>query len=96
MACLIMLCCIFSGREMVGPTLPGYPPHIPTSGQGSYASSAIAGMVAGKGWGWAGGETLKRGSGGHRWSKRVQEVGCAPCIDFLKDTEGWTKGCSSL
>ncbi|KAF5926104.1 hypothetical protein HPG69_011230 [Diceros bicornis minor] len=35
------------GREMVGPTLPGYPPHIPTSGQGSYASSAIAGMVAG-------------------------------------------------
>lgn len=33
---------------MVGPTLPGYPPHIPTSGQGSYASSAIAGMVAGK------------------------------------------------
>ncbi|XP_067396415.1 paired box protein Pax-8 isoform X3 [Emydura macquarii macquarii] len=35
------------GREMVGSTLPGYPPHIPTSGQGSYASSAIAGMVAG-------------------------------------------------
>uniref|UniRef100_A0A8C4PIZ6 Paired-box protein 2 C-terminal domain-containing protein n=1 Tax=Equus asinus asinus TaxID=83772 RepID=A0A8C4PIZ6_EQUAS len=41
------VCCIFPGREMVGPTLPGYPPHIPTSGQGSYASSAIAGMVAG-------------------------------------------------
>ncbi|XP_030874668.1 paired box protein Pax-8 isoform X2 [Leptonychotes weddellii] len=39
---------LLSGREMVGPTLPGYPPHIPTSGQGSYASSAIAGMVAGK------------------------------------------------
>ncbi|XP_036786636.1 paired box protein Pax-8 isoform X1 [Manis pentadactyla] len=37
---------LLSGREMVGPTLPGYPPHIPTSGQGSYASSAIAGMVA--------------------------------------------------
>ncbi|EMP26278.1 Paired box protein Pax-8, partial [Chelonia mydas] len=35
------------GREMVGSTLPGYPPHIPTGGQGSYASSAIAGMVAG-------------------------------------------------
>ncbi|XP_040201914.1 paired box protein Pax-8 isoform X5 [Rana temporaria] len=34
-----------SGREVVGPTLPGYPPHIP-SGQGNYASSAIAGMVA--------------------------------------------------
>uniref|UniRef100_A0A2I3HDA8 Paired box protein Pax-8 n=1 Tax=Nomascus leucogenys TaxID=61853 RepID=A0A2I3HDA8_NOMLE len=44
---LMTLCCIFPGREMVGPTLPGYPPHIPTSGQGSYASSAIAGMVAG-------------------------------------------------
>ncbi|XP_058134025.1 paired box protein Pax-8 isoform X8 [Dasypus novemcinctus] len=37
---------LLSGREVVGPTLPGYPPHIPTSGQGSYASSAIAGMVA--------------------------------------------------
>ncbi|XP_065440365.1 paired box protein Pax-8 isoform X13 [Chrysemys picta bellii] len=36
-----------TGREMVGSTLPGYPPHIPTGGQGSYASSAIAGMVAG-------------------------------------------------
>ncbi|XP_073478201.1 paired box protein Pax-8 isoform X3 [Aquarana catesbeiana] len=35
-----------SGRDVVGPTLPGYPPHIP-SGQGNYASSAIAGMVAG-------------------------------------------------
>uniref|UniRef100_K7FZW0 Paired box protein Pax-8 n=1 Tax=Pelodiscus sinensis TaxID=13735 RepID=K7FZW0_PELSI len=35
------------GREMVSSTLPGYPPHIPTSGQGSYASSAIAGMGAG-------------------------------------------------
>nr|XP_048685528.1 paired box protein Pax-8 isoform X7 [Caretta caretta] len=35
-----------TGREMVGSTLPGYPPHIPTGGQGSYASSAVAGMVA--------------------------------------------------
>ncbi|XP_048369430.1 paired box protein Pax-8 isoform X10 [Sphaerodactylus townsendi] len=35
-----------SGREVVGSTLPGYPPHIPTNGQGSYSSSAIAGMVA--------------------------------------------------
>ncbi|XP_075457934.1 paired box protein Pax-8 isoform X8 [Ascaphus truei] len=34
-----------SGRNVVGSTLPGYPPHIP-SGQGNYASSAIAGMVA--------------------------------------------------
>ncbi|XP_077650800.1 paired box protein Pax-8-like [Urocitellus parryii] len=38
---------VVAGREMVGPTLPGYPPHIPTSGQGSYASFAIAGMVEG-------------------------------------------------
>ncbi|KAJ6658720.1 hypothetical protein lerEdw1_019880 [Lerista edwardsae] len=36
-----------TGREVVGSTLPGYPPHIPTNGQGSYSSSAIAGMVAG-------------------------------------------------
>ncbi|XP_060107414.1 paired box protein Pax-8 isoform X7 [Heteronotia binoei] len=35
-----------TGREVVGSTLPGYPPHIPTNGQGSYGSSAIAGMVA--------------------------------------------------
>ncbi|KAM4036957.1 paired box protein Pax-8 isoform 5-T5 [Anomaloglossus baeobatrachus] len=34
-----------TGRDVVGSTLPGYPPHIP-SGQGNYASSAIAGMVA--------------------------------------------------
>ncbi|XP_037662369.1 paired box protein Pax-8 isoform X11 [Choloepus didactylus] len=38
---------VVTGREMVGPTLPGYPPHVPTSGQGSYPSSAITGMVAG-------------------------------------------------
>ncbi|XP_048369427.1 paired box protein Pax-8 isoform X8 [Sphaerodactylus townsendi] len=38
-----------TGREVVGSTLPGYPPHIPTNGQGSYSSSAIAGMVAAAG-----------------------------------------------
>uniref|UniRef100_A0A8D0L170 Paired box protein Pax-8 n=1 Tax=Sphenodon punctatus TaxID=8508 RepID=A0A8D0L170_SPHPU len=38
---------LLPGREMVGSTLPGYPPHIPASGQGNYTSSAIAGMVAG-------------------------------------------------
>ncbi|PIO37478.1 hypothetical protein AB205_0045300 [Aquarana catesbeiana] len=38
-------CQAVTGRDVVGPTLPGYPPHIP-SGQGNYASSAIAGMVA--------------------------------------------------
>ncbi|KAJ8408696.1 hypothetical protein AAFF_G00253310 [Aldrovandia affinis] len=35
------------GRDMVSSTLPGYPPHIPTSGQTGYSSSAIAGMVTG-------------------------------------------------
>lgn len=58
------LWCLLPGREMVGPTLPGYPPHIPTSGQGSYASSAIAGMVAGKG----------RGAG-HKHCKREGSTG---------------------
>ncbi|XP_039624239.1 paired box protein Pax-8 isoform X3 [Polypterus senegalus] len=38
---------VVSSRDMVGSTLPGYPPHIPTSGQTGYSSSAIAGMVAG-------------------------------------------------
>lgn len=67
----------FPGREMVGPTLPGYPPHIPTSGQGSYASSAIAGMVAGKGRGWAEGRHRKEEvvvPGGARGDKRY----CVP------------------
>ncbi|KAM6985625.1 paired box protein Pax-8 isoform 2-T3 [Aplochiton taeniatus] len=36
-----------AGRDMVSSTLPGYPPHIPSSGQTSYSSSAITGMVAG-------------------------------------------------
>ncbi|XP_074837947.1 paired box protein Pax-8 isoform X5 [Carettochelys insculpta] len=31
---------------MTGCEMVGYPPHIPTSGQGGYTSSAIAGMVA--------------------------------------------------
>lgn len=96
MAHLMTLCCIFAGREMVGPTLPGYPPHIPTSGQGSYASSAIAGMVAGKGRGWAGGEALQRGSGGPRPSKRGREVSCAPRIGFPKGKEAWTERCIFL
>lgn len=51
---------------MVGPTLPGYPPHIPTSGQGSYASSAIAGMVAGKGSAGQEGKSYKKLSVGER------------------------------
>nr|XP_015210302.1 PREDICTED: paired box protein Pax-8-like [Lepisosteus oculatus] len=38
---------LIAGRDMVSSTLPGYPPHIPASGQTGYSSSAIAGMVAG-------------------------------------------------
>ncbi|XP_048208337.1 paired box protein Pax-8 isoform X10 [Perognathus longimembris pacificus] len=67
---------VVAGREMVGPTLPGYPPHIPTSGQGSYASSAIAGMVAGKGRGWKEEEHGKGKCGKEGLGRRVK---------------GWTK-----
>uniref|UniRef100_A0A8C5AKS0 Paired box protein Pax-8 n=1 Tax=Gadus morhua TaxID=8049 RepID=A0A8C5AKS0_GADMO len=38
---------LISGRDMTNSTLPGYPPHIPSSGQTSYTSSAISGMVSG-------------------------------------------------
>ncbi|XP_023839794.1 paired box protein Pax-8 isoform X3 [Salvelinus sp. IW2-2015] len=38
---------VVAGRDMVSSTLPGYPPHIPSSGQTGYSSSAITGMVAG-------------------------------------------------
>uniref|UniRef100_A0A7M4DUR6 Paired box protein Pax-8 n=1 Tax=Crocodylus porosus TaxID=8502 RepID=A0A7M4DUR6_CROPO len=38
--------CPPAGRELGGPTLPGYPPPMPSSGQGSLAP-AIAAMVAG-------------------------------------------------
>ncbi|XP_036384949.1 paired box protein Pax-8 isoform X2 [Megalops cyprinoides] len=38
---------LIAGRDMVSSTLPGYPPHIPASGQAGYSSSAITGMVAG-------------------------------------------------
>ncbi|XP_029025782.1 paired box protein Pax-8 isoform X2 [Betta splendens] len=37
---------IISGRDMVSSTLPGYPPHIASSAQTGYSSSAITGMVA--------------------------------------------------
>lgn len=88
---LMTPCCVFTGREMVGPTLPGYPPHIPTSGQGSYASSTIASMVAGKGPGCTGG-TAKRTC----WPKAEQGEGYVPCVDFLKGAGGWAKGRVSL
>lgn len=72
---------------MVGPTLPGYPPHIPSSGQGSYASSAIAGMVAGKGGdvrrGHCQDEVLAKGG------ERGDEGASVPCTGFPKGTAGW-------
>ncbi|KAI4812417.1 hypothetical protein KUCAC02_023809 [Chaenocephalus aceratus] len=35
------------GRDMTSTTLPGYPPHVPPTGQGSYPTSTLAGMVPG-------------------------------------------------
>ena len=45
--CVCVCVALLLGRDMVSSSLPGYPPHIP-SGQSSYSSSAITGMVAGK------------------------------------------------
>lgn len=39
--------CVFPGRDMASTTLPGYPPHVPPTGQGSYPTSTLAGMVPG-------------------------------------------------
>ncbi|XP_039991202.1 paired box protein Pax-2b isoform X10 [Xiphias gladius] len=36
-----------TGRDMANTTLPGYPPHVPPTGQGSYPTSTLAGMVPG-------------------------------------------------
>ncbi|XP_029933665.1 paired box protein Pax-2a-like isoform X3 [Myripristis murdjan] len=38
---------VVSGRDMANTTLPGYPPHVPPTGQGSYPTSTLAGMVPG-------------------------------------------------
>ncbi|XP_069045016.1 paired box protein Pax-2a isoform X5 [Lepisosteus oculatus] len=38
---------VVTGREMASTTLPGYPPHVPPTGQGSYPTSTLAGMVPG-------------------------------------------------
>ncbi|XP_050184799.1 paired box protein Pax-5 isoform X1 [Myiozetetes cayanensis] len=38
---------IFPGRELASTTLPGYPPHVPPAGQGSYSTPALTGMVPG-------------------------------------------------
>lgn len=37
-----------AGRDMANTTLPGYPPHVPPTGQGSYPTSTLAGMVPGQ------------------------------------------------
>uniref|UniRef100_A0AAZ3RVK3 Paired domain-containing protein n=1 Tax=Oncorhynchus tshawytscha TaxID=74940 RepID=A0AAZ3RVK3_ONCTS len=33
------------GRDLCSTTLPGYPPHVPPTGQGSYSASSLTGMV---------------------------------------------------
>ncbi|KAL9847370.1 paired box protein Pax-2 [Geothlypis trichas] len=38
---------LLAGRDMASTTLPGYPPHVPPTGQGSYPTSTLAGMVPG-------------------------------------------------
>nr|WRI01941.1 paired box 2 [Leucoraja erinacea] len=38
---------VVTGRDMASTTLPGYPPHVPPTGQGSYSTSTLAGMVPG-------------------------------------------------
>ncbi|XP_048126299.1 paired box protein Pax-2a isoform X7 [Alosa alosa] len=38
---------VVTGRDMASTTLPGYPPHVPPTGQGSYPTSTLAGMVPG-------------------------------------------------
>ncbi|XP_041866289.1 paired box protein Pax-2a isoform X5 [Melanotaenia boesemani] len=38
---------VVTGRDMPSTTLPGYPPHVPPTGQGSYPTSTLAGMVPG-------------------------------------------------
>lgn len=37
-----------AGRNIANTTLPGYPPHVPPTGQGSYPTSTLAGMAAGE------------------------------------------------
>ncbi|MBN3310239.1 PAX5 protein, partial [Amia calva] len=38
---------VSSGRDLASTTLPGYPPHVPPAGQGSYSTPALTGMVPG-------------------------------------------------
>lgn len=44
-----MICCFdSSGRDLASTTLPGYPPHVPPAGQGSYSAPTLTGMVPGE------------------------------------------------
>nr|XP_036852487.1 paired box protein Pax-5 isoform X7 [Manis javanica]XP_036852488.1 paired box protein Pax-5 isoform X7 [Manis javanica] len=38
---------IVTGRDLASTTLPGYPPHVPPTGQGSYSAPTLTGMVPG-------------------------------------------------
>ncbi|XP_014346196.1 paired box protein Pax-5 isoform X3 [Latimeria chalumnae] len=38
---------IVTGRDLASTTLPGYPPHVPPAGQGSYSAPTLTGMVPG-------------------------------------------------
>lgn len=44
--------CVFvfvvTGRDIASTTLPGYPPHVPPTGQGSYSTPSLTGMVPGE------------------------------------------------
>ncbi|KAM5258445.1 paired box protein Pax-5 isoform 10-T14 [Hipposideros larvatus] len=39
--------CLELGRDLASTTLPGYPPHVPPAGQGSYSAPTLTGMVPG-------------------------------------------------
>ncbi|XP_041953661.1 paired box protein Pax-5 isoform X1 [Alosa sapidissima] len=38
---------LVAGRDLASTTLPGYPPHVPPAGQGSYSAPSLSGMVPG-------------------------------------------------
>src|SRR4029434_2280846 len=39
---------VVAGRDLASTTLPGYPPHVPPAGQGSYSAPSLSGMVPGE------------------------------------------------
>ena len=39
---------VIIGRDLSSTTLPGYPPHVPPTGQGSYSTPSLTGMVPGE------------------------------------------------